>query len=95
MVVNLDVCCLWVILLPPGLLQELVRFVFVTVAARAIHPLPAAIISFFFSTPLSASCFFFFAVTILSYWPNGSVSLAVCCCQGTGEGDYSYRTGPD
>lgn len=26
--------------------------------------------------------------------PNESVWLAVCCCQGAGEGDYSCRTGP-
>lgn len=83
------------------MLQGLVTFAFDGVAAQIInswracrlHCLPP---SFSLFTSLFPSFSYPPTPAPLAHLclPNESVWLAVCCCQGAGEGDYSCRTGP-
>lgn len=83
------------------MLQERVTFAFDGVVAQIINSWQAPSVS------PPASIFFLFTSLFPSplslppppppvrlCLPNESVWLAVCCCQGAGEGDYSCRTGP-
>ena len=84
------------------MLQELVTFAFDSVVAQIInswqarrfHRLPPSFLSLHLCfLPLCCS-HPTPAPAVRLCLPNESVWLAVCCCQGAGEGDYSRRTGP-